>query len=238
MARVTAVRGRLLWFVDDPTSVGEAAIRHIEDGALRIEDGIVRQVGKARDILAGLPESAPVADHRPYLVLPGLIDPHLHLPQTQVIASPAKDLLDWLNRYTFAEEERYGDREVAAAGARFLIDELLRNGTTTAAVYCSVHKESVEAFFSESERRNTRMAAGKVMMDRNAPAALCDTAEAGYRDSKALAERWHGRGRQAAGFGRPRRGGIAAARLMMRPAARRHCAPGEPSRGVRPSLLP
>lgn len=194
--RIRAARGRLLWFVDDPATAGERALRHIEDGALRIEDGIIRAVGEAGDILRALPEGAPVDDHRPHLLLPGLIDPHLHLPQTQVIAAPATDLLDWLNRHTFVEEQRYGDPGIAAAGARFLIDELLRNGTTTAAVYGSVHRQSAEAFFAESERRNTRMAAGKVMMDRNAPAALRDTAETGYRDSKALAESWHGRGRQ------------------------------------------
>ncbi len=192
----TLVRGRLMWFVDEPATAGAAAVRYVEDGAIHIEDGIIREAGEAGLILSALPSGTEIVDHRPHLVLPGLIDPHLHLPQTQVIASPAKDLLDWLNRYTFVEEQRYGDPEIAAAGARFLIDELLRNGTTTAAVYCSVHPASAEAFFAESERRNTRMAAGKVMMDRNAPDALCDSAETGYRESKALAERWHRRRRQ------------------------------------------
>jgi guanine deaminase len=195
-SEIRAIRGRLFWFADDPATAGDGAMRYVEDGALAIEGGIIRAAGAARDVLAALPGTVAVADHRPHLVLPGLIDPHLHLPQTQVIASPAEDLLDWLNRYTFVEEQRYGDPVVAAAGARFLIDELLRNGTTTAGVYCSVHAGSAEAFFAESERRGTRMAAGKVMMDRNAPEALRDTAESGYRESKALAERWHGRGRQ------------------------------------------
>jgi len=78
----------------------------------------------------------------------------------------------------------------------FFLEELLRNGTTTAAVYCTVHPESVDAFFTASHRRNTRMIAGKVMMDRGAPAPLLDTAERGYRESEALIGRWHGRGRQ------------------------------------------
>jgi guanine deaminase len=191
-----ALRGRLLWFVDDPGSVGEAAHRYVEDGLLVIENGLIRAAGEASALLPTLPPGAEVVDHRPHLVMPGFIDAHIHMPQTQVVASYGAQLMDWLNTYTFVEEQKLGQQGHAEKLSAFLLDELLASGTTTAAVYCSVHLQSAEAFFTESERRNTRMIAGKVMMDRNAPEALTDTAESGYADSRALIRRWHGRGRQ------------------------------------------
>lgn len=191
-----ALRGRLLWFVDDPHVVGEAAHRYVEDGLLVIENGLIRAAGEAAELLPTLPAGTEIADHRPHLIMPGFIDAHIHMPQTQVIASYGAQLMEWLNKYTFVEEQKLAQQGHAGMLSRFLLDELLANGTTTAAVYCSVHPQSAEAFFAESERRNTRMIAGKVMMDRNAPEALTDTAESGYADSKALIARWHGRGRQ------------------------------------------
>jgi guanine deaminase len=192
----TALRGRLLWFVGNPEDHGEAAIRHIEDGLLALEAGRIVAVGETSALRPQLPTSAKIQDHAGKLIVPGFIDPHIHLPQTQVVASWAAQLLDWLNTYTFVEEQKYADPAHAARGAAFFFDELLANGTTTAVAFCSVHSASAEAFFAESERRNTRMAAGKVMMDRYAPPALTDTPRSGYEDSKALIGRWHGRGRQ------------------------------------------
>jgi guanine deaminase len=191
-----ALRGRLLWYVSDPETDGAASRRYIEDGAILTEGGRIRAVGQASGILKGLPQQVPVADHRPHLVMPGFIDAHIHFPQTQAIASYGAQLLDWLTRYTFVEEQRFADPAHAAANAGFFLDELLRNGTTTASVYCTVHRQSAEAFFAESSRRNTRMLAGKMMMDRGAPPGLVDTPESGYRDSKALIARWHCTGRQ------------------------------------------
>ena len=129
-------------------------------------------------------------------MLPGLIDTHLHFPQTQVIASYGAQLLEWLQKYTFVEEQKFGEPAHARRVAGFFMDELFRNGTTTAVVYCSVHAESAEAFFAESHRRNARMIAGKVMMDRGAPTGLLDTAQRGYDETKELIGRWHGQGRQ------------------------------------------
>jgi len=191
-----ALRGRLLWFVDDPQVAGEAAHRYVADGLLVIENGLVKAAGEARELLRTLPTDAEIIDHRPYLIMPGFIDAHIHMPQTQVVASYGAQLMEWLNKYTFVEEQKLSHQGHAEKLSRFFLDELLANGTTTAAVYCSVHPQSAEAFFTESQRRNTRMIAGKVMMDRNAPEALTDTAESGYRDSKALIARWHGNGRQ------------------------------------------
>jgi guanine deaminase len=192
-----ALRGRILSFVGDPAEVGEASShRYLEDGVVLVENGRIAALGEARELLARLPDKTPIDDHAGHLILPGFIDTHIHLPQTQVIASHGAQLLDWLQRYTFVEEQKFKDPAHAARIARFFVDELLRNGTTTAVVYGSVHPESVEALFLESERRGTRMIAGKVMMDRGAPPALLDDAKRGYDDSKALIRRWHGRGRQ------------------------------------------
>lgn len=191
-----ALRGRLLWFVDDPQSAGEAAYRYVVDGLLVIENGLIKAAGEAQELLRTLPADAGIVDHRPHLIMPGFIDAHIHMPQTQVVASYGAQLMEWLNKYTFVEEQKLAQQGHAEKLSRFFLDELLANGTTTAAVYCSVHPQSAEAFFAESERRNTRMIAGKVMMDRNAPEALTDTAESSYRDSKALIARWHGKGRQ------------------------------------------
>lgn len=192
-----AVRGRLLTFLDDPAEVGEpASHRYVHDGVVVIEDGRIAEVGGATAVLAALPSDIAVDHYPDALVVPGLIDPHIHYPQTQVIASHGAQLLDWLETYTYVEEQKFADPSHAARIAPFFFDELFRNGTTTAAVYCTVHVESVDAFFAESARRNARMIAGKVLMDRGAPAGLRDTALGGYEDSRALIGRWHGKGRQ------------------------------------------
>ena len=192
-----AIRGRLLTFVDDPAEVGERACHHyLEDGLVVVEDGRIARVGEAPALLAELAPDVPVDHHSEALVLPGFIDPHIHYPQTQVLASYGAQLLDWLEGHTFVEEEKFADPAHAARVAGFFLDELMRNGTTTAAVYCTVHPDSVDAFFAESMARNSRMVAGKVLMDRNAPAALLDTTQRAYDESKALIARWHGRGRQ------------------------------------------
>lgn len=192
-----AVRGRLLSFLEDPAQAGERDSHlYIEDGLLVLGAGRILQVGEAAALLPDLPSGLQVDHYPDDLILPGLIDPHIHFSQTQVIASYGAQLLDWLERYAFVEEQKFGDPVHAGRVASFFLEELLRNGTTTAAVYCSVHPESVEAFFAESERRNTRMIAGKVLMDRGAPEGLLDTAQTGYDQSKALIARWQGRGRQ------------------------------------------
>ena len=167
----------------------------IEDGAVAIRDGLVEALGEARDVLSRTPPDASIDDHSGCLILPGFIDAHIHYPQTQVIGSYGAQLLDWLHNYTFVEEQKFADPEHCASVASFFLDELFRCGTTTAMVYCTVHPQSVDAFFAEAERRGARMIAGKTMMDRDAPAGLLDTAERGYAESRELMARWQGRGR-------------------------------------------
>jgi len=192
-----AIRGRVLTFLDDPAITGDAAsYRYIEDGLLILENGCIREAGEAGALLATLPPNALVHHYPDALVMAGFIDTHIHYPQTQVIASYGAQLLDWLETYTYVEEQKFSAPDHAARIADFFLGELCRNGTTTAAVYCTVHSESVDAFFAESMRRNMRMIAGKVLMDRNAPPGLLDTAAGGYEESQTLIARWHGQGRQ------------------------------------------
>ena len=190
-----AYRASVLHFRADPAFHDNAYAWH-EDGLLIVNDGKIQAAGDYAQLKAILPPGTPVRDYRGKLILPGFIDTHIHYPQTDMIASPAPGLLPWLETYTFPTERKFADPEHAREVASFFLDELLRCGTTTAMVYCTVHPSSVEAFFSESEKRNLRMVAGKIMMDRNCPEFLRDTAENGARESEDLIKKWHKRGRQ------------------------------------------
>jgi guanine deaminase len=190
------IRGRVLTFREEPQSLDDAqSYRYIEDGAVLVENGRIARLGDYADVSAEAGHDVQVADHRPHLILPGFIDTHIHYPQTQVVASYAANLLEWLNTYTFVAEQKFADEQHAEFIAERFLDELIRHGTTTAVAYCSVHPQSVDAYFRASQHRNMRMLGGKVMMDRNAPPALCDTAQSGYDDSKQLIARWHGKDR-------------------------------------------
>ncbi|QND50494.1 guanine deaminase (plasmid) [Phyllobacterium sp. 628] len=190
------LRGRVLTFVDEPQSADDASsYRYFEDGAVLVEHDRIAAVGDYAALASAADVQTQIVDHRPNLILPGLIDTHLHFPQTQAIASYGAQLLEWLNTYIFVEEQKFASTAHADFIAGRFMDELLRNGTTTAAAYCSVHRESVDAYFAAAEKRNMLMIGGKVMMDCNAPDALRDTAQSGYDDTKALIAKWHGRGR-------------------------------------------
>lgn len=194
------VRGQLLHFLADP-GMGDdpAAWQFFDDGGLWIRDGRIQAAGPWAALTAALPpgvgESATVHDYRGHLVLPGFVDCHLHYPQAGVIASYGRQLLDWLNDYVFPAEARFADASEAERTAAFVVDRLLAHGTTTASVFATVHPHSVDAFFAAAEARGLRMLCGKVLMDRNCPPDLRDTAAGGMADSLRLIERWHGRGR-------------------------------------------
>ena len=185
------IRGRLLSFHDEP-SEGSDGCAYIEDGAVWVSGGKITAAGEYSELAKQVPDGVETIDHRPNLILPGFIDTHIHYPQAQMVGSPAPDLLTWLNTYTFVEEQKFGDPDHASRIASRFFDVLIGHGTTTAAAYCSVHPESVDAYFGEAQRRGLRMIGGKVMMDRNAPDALCDTPVSSYDDSKAMLEKWEG----------------------------------------------
>ncbi|MGM4985298.1 MULTISPECIES: guanine deaminase [Rhizobium] len=190
------IRGRVLTFVAEPQGIDDtASYRYLEDGAVFVRNGKIVETGSYGDIRKLAGANVEVVDHRPNLILPGFIDTHLHFPQTQAIASYGAQLLEWLNTYIFVEEQKFARAAHAAEVADRFMDELLSNGTTTAVAYCSVHPESVDAYFVAAEARGMRMIGGKVMMDRNAPEALRDTPQQGYDETNRLIEKWHGRGR-------------------------------------------
>ncbi len=189
------ILGQTLAFKADPflAPPDEAATQE-RRGAVAVEGGMIRAVGGADALRARFPH-AEVEDLGEALLLPGFVDCHAHYPQTGIIASWGRRLIDWLEHYTFPEEMRFADPDFARAQAELYLDLCLANGITTACVFATVHPESAEAIFAAAEARGMRLSAGKVMMDRNAPDGLRDTAATGYDQSKALIGRWHGRGR-------------------------------------------
>ncbi len=191
MAENLVLRGQTLSFADDPFLVGpEAAVEHHSDGAVWMEGGLIRAVGPAKEILETA-SGATVINYGDHLITAGFVDCHAHYPQLPIIASYGEHLLGWLEKYTFPAESRFHDPDHARAAAELFLDECLRNGITTSSVYATVHSSSVDAFFEAATERDLRMACGKVLMDRNAPDDLRDTAEIGYEQSKALIGKWH-----------------------------------------------
>ncbi|MDH3613993.1 MAG: guanine deaminase [Gammaproteobacteria bacterium] len=191
-----AFRASIFHCLADPgPQAADSAVEYFEDGLLVVENGAFSAIGPAEDLLATLPDDTQVEDLSGKLIVPGLIDCHVHYSQLDIIASYGEQLLDWLHRYAYPEEARFADADHARAVAEFFLDELLRNGTTTALVFATVFPQSVDAIFAAAEKRNMRLIAGKVLMDRMCPDELCDDAESAYADSKALIECWHGKGR-------------------------------------------
>ena len=195
--RSLAVRGRLLTFLRTPSGAGDTqSYRYIDDGVVLVKDGRIAAIGPASELMSQLPPAA-VTEHYPdKLIMPGFIDPHIHYPQTQVMASYGAQLLEWLEKYTFVEEQKFADPQHASRNAEFFLDELARNGTTTAVAYCSAHPSSAEALFAAAHRRNVGMVAGTAIMNRNGPSGLLEPSGQAIPASRELIKRWHGTGRQ------------------------------------------
>jgi guanine deaminase len=190
---LTAHRGEVLSVPADPLHAGAEAVRHHADGLLVIEDGHVVAFGDHAALAPRYPQAS--VTHWPgKLIVPGFVDAHIHYPQTDRIASHGDQLLQWLDRHIFPEERRFADRAHADAVAGFFCDELLRNGTTSALVFATVHPPSVDALFEAATARGMRIVGGKVLMDLG-PDGLADTPERGVAESEALIARWRGRGR-------------------------------------------
>ncbi len=192
MAKYTLLVGQVLRFEGDPFH-GEidAVARHETHGGVVIAGGEIADCGPADAMRAAYP-NAETIDYGTGLITAGFIDAHAHYPQTAIIASWGKRLIDWLNSYTFPEEMRFGDPGYAAEIASRYFDLIQANGTTTVCSYCTIHPESVDAFLAEAQSRGVRAVAGKTCMDRNAPGGLRDTPKSAYDDSKRLLEKWHG----------------------------------------------
>ncbi|SMX23512.1 guanine deaminase [Boseongicola aestuarii] len=194
MTKETLLIGQTLAFEADPFQQGIDAARYDSRGGILIRDGLIAATGTADDLRRKHP-MAEVTDYGDGFILPGFIDAHAHYPQTAMIASWGKRLIDWLNGYTFPEEMKFSDPKYAFEIARTYFDLTLANGTTTATSFTTIHPESVDAYFTEAQSRGLRAIAGKTCMDRNAPERLTDTAQSAYDDSKALLEKWHGQDR-------------------------------------------
>ncbi|MBT8130973.1 MAG: guanine deaminase [Gammaproteobacteria bacterium] len=193
---MTAFRGKIVHCLRDPGIESDSeAVEFFPDGLLVLRNGHVLEVGPAKKLLQNLTQDCLVTDCKDKWILPGFIDCHVHYPQLDVMASYGEQLLDWLHNYTYPIETRFGDETVARETADFFLDELLRNGTTSAMVFATMHPQSVNALFESASVRNMRIWSGKTLMDRNCPAELQDGADGGYQQSRELLLRWHGQDR-------------------------------------------
>ncbi len=191
----TLYLGQILTFQGDPfRSDWSDVTRHETAGAIAVRDGAICDVGQ-KDRLIAAHGDARIVDHGQHLILPGFVDAHVHYPQTAIIASWGKRLIDWLNTYTFPEETRLADPDYASQIADRYMDLALAHGTTTMASFCTSAPASVDAYFQAAADRGMCVVGGKTCMDRNAPDGLTDTAQRAYDESKALLQRWHGAGR-------------------------------------------
>ncbi|MGB5444746.1 MAG: guanine deaminase, partial [Psychromonas sp.] len=189
------IRSSFLHFLNDPGKVEDSstAYQYIDDGLMVIDKGKIKLLKTFTT--ADLTLYHPIEDKRGKLILPGFIDTHIHYPQTQMIASYSEQLLQWLKTYTYPTEKQFSDNKHARYISRFFINELLKNGTTSALVFATKHPQSVDALFTEAAKKKMRIIAGKVMMDRNAPEYLLDTPQSGYQESERLIKKWHNTGR-------------------------------------------
>jgi guanine deaminase len=189
--------GQTLGFSGNPLTGDWAdAVAWDSAGGVLIEGMRIAAVGNGAALRASHPE-AEITDYGDALISAGFVDAHMHYPQTAIIASWGKQLIDWLNTYTFPEESRFSDKAYADEIAGRTLDLALAHGTTTLTSFCTIHPESVDAIFEAAARRNMAVIAGKTCMDRNAPDTLRDTAQSAYDDSKALLAKWHRVGRAA-----------------------------------------
>ena len=193
---VAAIRGSILSYSDDPfRKPVDECIYYESDGLIIVQAGKVSAVGPASELLSSMPADAQVTSYDDCLIVPGFIDCHVHYPQTEIIGAYGKQLVDWLTNYAFVAEQNFNNEAHAREVAKVFLREGLRCGTTTSTVFCAVHPVSVDVFFEESQKLQMRNIAGKVMMDRNAPKELTDTAQSGYDQTKALIAKWHDNGR-------------------------------------------
>ncbi|KEJ89893.1 guanine deaminase [Sulfitobacter donghicola] len=195
MNNQTLLTGQVLTFDGNPFETAWDDCVHINSsGAVLLEGAKIAAVGDAAVLKADHPQARQVS-YGQDLICPGFVDAHAHYPQTAMIASWGKRLIDWLNTYTFPEEARFGDPEYATAIAQRYLDLTAANGTTTIASFATIHPHSADALFAAAHKRGQSVVTGKTCMDRNAPDDLRDTAQSAYDDSKALINRWHGKGR-------------------------------------------
>jgi guanine deaminase len=187
LSTMKIIRGQIIDFGDH--------VSHFTKGALVVgQDGRVDWLGEFVDLPPGFKNIA-VVDHDDKILVPGFVDAHIHFPQYRMLAAPAKDLLEWLRRFTFPEESKFGNPDHVKAAAQIFLNRLFSNGTTSAMAFCSVHRACADGLFAAALDRNMALITGKTMMDRNAVPDLQDTAETGARDTADIHKKWHGKSR-------------------------------------------
>jgi guanine deaminase len=189
-----AIRGSFVDFVDDPFYRPESeSVRYLQDGLMVLQDGKILEF----DHYAILSDRFSQIPNQTYngLILPGFIDLHVHYPQTEMIGAYGEQLLEWLNKYVFPTEAKFKDIDYARQIAAFFLDELLRNGTTSAVVMTTIFPNSVDILFEEAQRRNMRLIAGQMMMSRNAPEFLVNEPHKSYQENRELIAKWQGQDR-------------------------------------------
>lgn len=189
-----AFRAEIFHLLDDPNVTPNAYV-HFKDGLLVVADGHVKAVGPFKTLAPRLRTSTKVRHYKNHILVPGFIDTHIHFPQVDIIASYGAQLMDWLNNYTFPAELAFSDPKVCSNTAKFFIDQLLSNGTTSALVFGTVHEQSADAIFEQARKKRMRLIAGKVLMDRGAPKGLLDPADKGRAASERLIKKWHNKDR-------------------------------------------
>ena len=188
------IRTRIAHFKSGAGSPKEL-FEYLNDGLVVFEQGRVALIGDASTLAAQGFDLSTAEHHPDGLLLSGFIDTHVHAPQMDVMGAYGEQLLDWLEQYTFPAETRFADENHAQAESERFVQSLIEHGTTSAMVFTTSHRHTVDYLFSQAYRRKMRIIAGKVLMDRNAPDSLLDSAESGKNDNAYLIDKWHGKGR-------------------------------------------
>jgi len=191
--KLTAYKGSVFYFTDNPR-FNENAYEYFHDGVLYVEAGKIVEAGNYTDLQAKYPQ-AQVVDYTGMLITPGLMDSHVHYPQMEMVGSYGEQLVQWLGKYTIPTERKLSDRKYADKIANLYLDELIKHGTTSAAIFATISPTSSDALFEAALKRNMRVICGSAYMDVNTPEYACLPPHEVYDFNKTLIERWNGKGR-------------------------------------------
>lgn len=171
----------------------KSALRNWPDGGLAILNGRVAACGPFDEVAKAYPRE-PVDDRRGGFLLPGLIDTHIHFPQTRVLGSFGRPLLEWLDRFALPEEAKFASGSYARSRAMEFVRALAAHGTTTALVFGSHFAGATAELFEAARWRGLRVISGLVLSDGGLRDELYVSPERAYAESKALIREYHGNG--------------------------------------------
>jgi guanine deaminase len=205
MSEKTAYRGSVFFFKDtatlanlpinkDKQSDADCQYVYIEDGVLIVESGKVVETGSYAELKNKIVDMK-VIDYKGKIITPGFIDTHQHAAQSAIVAAYGDKLLEWLDNYVFPAESTYSNDDSAKKDLNFFLDQLVKNGTTTAVSYGPLFYSATDIFFEELQKRKMRFVTGNIIMDENAPDTLKLSTQENYDVSKKLIDKWHNKGR-------------------------------------------